>query len=64
MLRHADEDHSLAIDLDELSSAVVLFYRHVAKQVEQHARAKEACWLCRAPKRSEFPGTLHDQQAC
>ena len=62
VMRHADKDHDQAIDLDELDSAVALFYLHVTKQLEQHANAKARNqWFCSStPERSEFPGALGD----
>ena len=65
IMRHADADGNQKIDLQELRSAIALWYLHTTRQVEQKEKAESAWYFCCCGQRTtmekyEYPGALSD----
>ena len=61
----ADADGNQKIDLQELRSAIALWYLHTTRQVEQKQKAESAWYFCCCGQRTtmekyEYPGALSD----
>lgn len=68
IMRHADADGNQKIDLEELRSAIALWYLHTTRQVEQKEKAEASSWyFCCCGQRPtmekyEYPGALSDME--
>jgi Ca2+-binding EF-hand superfamily protein len=65
IMRHADADGNHKIDLEELRSAIALWYLHTTRQAEQKQKAEASWHLCCCGQRPtmekyEYPGALSD----
>jgi Ca2+-binding EF-hand superfamily protein len=65
IMRHADADGNQKIDLEELRSAIALWYLHTTRQVEQKETAESSWHFCCCGRRPtmekyEYPGALSD----